>query len=96
MLSAFVVMAEVQGAPGPLTVSVDDFGTGLFSGRLKQVCPWQQACCSDNFSCHSTAPRGELVPIAVLLQEVEARVPLRNVLFSLSRAVVSVEEFPIR
>ncbi len=31
-----------------------------------------------------------------LLQELEARLPLRNVPFSLSRAVVSVEELPIR
>lgn len=30
------------------------------------------------------------------LQELEARLPLRNVPFSLSRAVVTVEELPIR
>ncbi|KAI7835534.1 hypothetical protein COHA_010562 [Chlorella ohadii] len=51
-------------APEPLAVQVDDLGSGLWGGRVKQA--------------------------------IEARTPLRNALFSLSRAAVAVEELPIR
>jgi hypothetical protein len=84
----------MEGSAPPLCVAVDDLGAGLWGGRLKRVR-------GDSSAIHGLRSGSDLIArqhsdATLLLQELEARLPLRNVLFSLSRAVVSVEDLNIR
>ena len=102
-------------APEPLGVQVDDLGSGLWGGRVKQVrgdprtgqgrllrtAGWTDRhhpaiailppVCLPPAAAAATDRRPLPLPHAI-----EACVPLRNALFSLSRAAVAVEELPIR
>ena len=95
VLIVIKAMSGPEGEPVPLTVAVDDLGAGLWGGRLKQV---SLVVRHHQRSATDQGWQGQQPTSAAtaLLQELEARVPLRNVPFSLSRAVVSVEELPVR
>jgi hypothetical protein len=81
-----------------ISVAVDDLGSGLWSGRVKQVCRRCQLIKAPAQANLALSAGKALICTVQCPQELEARTPLRNVPLSPSpsRPPVAVEELPIR